>query len=255
VHNSFKITLVNVMRILIAGVSGAIGAALAEKLKARADVEIIGLCRQPEKAPAFLRERHQVLAWDAENPEALGHVAAELAAIVPKAEGLDMIIYAAGILHGANMKPERRLEDLQVSSLARAMAVNASGFGLLVQALLPWLRHKRVKRIVAISAKVGGIGDNRLGGWYAYRSSKAALNMLVKTLSVELPRRLSSVTCIALHPGTTRSALSEPFSQSLANLEVHDADETAVNLLAVIDHIDESANGSFLSWDGSTLPW
>ncbi|WP_081622859.1 SDR family NAD(P)-dependent oxidoreductase [Marinobacter gelidimuriae] len=192
------------MRILIAGVSGAIGAALAEKLGA------------------------------------LGQVAAELAAIVPKAEGLDMIIYAAGMLHGANMKPEKRLEDLQASSLARAMAVNASGFGLLVQ---------------AISAKVGGIGDNRLGGWYAYRSSKAALNMLVKTLSVELPRRMSPVTCIALHPGTTRSALSEPFSQSLANLEVHDADETAANLLAVIDQIDESANGSFLSWDGSTLPW
>jgi len=243
------------MRILIAGVSGAIGAALAEKLRARADVEIIGLCRQTGKAPVFLREQHRVLAWDAEKPEALGHVAAELAAIVPKAQGLDMIIYAAGVLHGSNMKPEKRLEDLQVSSLARAMAVNASGFGLLVQALLPWLRHKRAKRIVAISAKVGGIGDNRLGGWYAYRSSKAALNMLVKTLSVELPRRLSPVTCVALHPGTTRSALSEPFSQSLANLEVHDADETAVNLLAVIDHIDESVNGSFLSWDGSTLPW
>ncbi|AKO54173.1 short-chain dehydrogenase [Marinobacter psychrophilus] len=243
------------MRILIAGVSGAIGAALAEKLGARADVEIIGLCRQPGKAPAFLHEQHQVLAWDAEKPEALGQVAAELAATVPKAEGLDMIIYAAGILHGENMKPEKRLEDLQASSLVRAMAVNASGFGLLVQALLPWLRHKRTKRIVAISAKVGGIGDNRLGGWYAYRSSKAALNMLVKTLSVELPRRMSPVVCIALHPGTTHSALSEPFSQSLANLEVHDPCETAANLLTVIDHIDESMNGSFLSWDGNILPW
>jgi NAD(P)-dependent dehydrogenase (short-subunit alcohol dehydrogenase family) len=243
------------MRILIAGVSGAIGAALAENLGARADVEIIGLCRQPGKAPAFLHEQHQVLAWDAEKPEALGQVAAELAATVPKAEGLDMIIYAAGILHGENMKPEKRLEDLQASSLVRAMAVNASGFGLLVQALLPWLRHKRTKRIVAISAKVGGIGDNRLGGWYAYRSSKAALNMLVKTLSVELPRRMSPVVCIALHPGTTHSALSEPFSQSLANLEVHDPCETAANLLTVIDHIDESVNGSFLSWDGNILPW
>lgn len=243
------------MRILIAGVSGAIGAALAEKLAARADVEIIGLCRQPEKAPAFLREQHQVLAWDAEKPEALSEVAAELASVVPKADGLDMIIYAAGILHGPDMKPEKRLEDLQASSLARTMAVNANGFGLLVQALLPWLRHKRLKRIVAISAKVGGIGDNRLGGWYAYRSSKAALNMLVKTLSVELPRRMAPVACIALHPGTTRSALSEPFSQSLASLEVHDADETAANLLAVIDRVDESDNGSFLSWDGSSLPW
>jgi len=117
------------MRILIAGVSGAIGAALAENLAARADVDIIGLCRQPEKAPACLRERHQVLAWDAEKPEALEQVAAKLAASVPKAEGLDMIIYAAGILHGADMKPEKRLEDLQASALARAMAVNASASG------------------------------------------------------------------------------------------------------------------------------
>ena len=243
------------MRILIAGVSGAIGAALAEKLNSRSDVQIVGLCRQPEKAPEFMQDRHHVLTWDAEKPEALDQLAADLANIVPKADGLDMIIYAAGILHGADLKPEKRLEDVSADAMARSMAVNASGFALLVQAMLPWLRHKRDTRIVAISAKVGGIGDNRLGGWYAYRSSKAALNMLVKTLSVELPRRLSSVACVALHPGTTRSALSAPFSQSLANLDVHDADETADNLLAVIDQLEETDNGSFLSWDGSTLPW
>lgn len=251
----FKPTMVNTMRILIAGVSGAIGAALAEKLGERSDVQIVGLCRRPENAAEFMQNRHHVLTWDAEKPEALPQLAADLTAVVSKADGLDMIIYAAGILHGANMKPEKRLEDFSADAMARAMAVNASGFALLVQTLMPWLRHKRSTRIVAISAKVGGIGDNRLGGWYAYRSSKAALNMLVKTLSVELPRRLSSVACIALHPGTTRSGLSAPFSQSLANLEVHDAQQTADNLLAVIDQLDVNDNGSFLSWDGSTLPW
>ena len=252
---SLKSVMVNKMRILIAGVSGAIGAALAEKLGERADAEIIGLCRQPHKAPEFMQNSHQVLTWDAQKPEALVQLAADLANVVPKADGLDLIIYAAGILHGENMKPEKRLEDFSAEAMARAMAVNASGFALLIQTLLPWLRHKRDTRIVAISAKVGGIGDNRLGGWYAYRSSKAALNMLVKTLSVELPRRLSSVACVALHPGTTRSALSAPFSQSLASLEVHDATETAENLLSVIDQLDTTDNGRFLSWDGSTLPW
>jgi hypothetical protein len=127
--------------------------------------------------------------------------------------------------------------------------------GLLVQALLPWFRHRDLKRVVAISAKVGSIEDNRLGGWYAYRSSKAALNMLVRTLSVELPRRCKPIACVSLHPGTTDSALSDPFSQSLAQLQVHSPEETAGNLMSVIEGISQEDNGRFLSWDGSALPW
>lgn len=245
-------------RMVIAGVSGAIGGALATRVLDRdSQTSVIGLCRDPEKAPEALRahERITLLPWDAEDSASPGAVAEGLEALLAKEEGIDDFIYAAGLLHGPEMFPEKRLEDLDAGNMARAFAVNATGFGLLTQALLPWLRHREFKRVAAISAKVGSITDNGFGGWYAYRSSKAALNMLVRNLSIELPRRCKPVACVSLHPGTTESALSEPFSQSLAKLKVHTAAETAANLLDVLDSVSEEDNGRFLSWDGSELPW
>jgi len=245
-------------RMVIAGVSGAIGGALATRVLDRdSQTSVIGLCRDPEKAPEALRahERITLLPWDAEDSASPGAVAEGLEALLAKEEGIDDFIYAAGLLHGPEMFPEKRLEDLDAGNMARAFAVNATGFGLLTQALLPWLRHREFKRVAAISAKVGSITDNGFGGWYAYRSSKAALNMLVRNLSIELPRRCKPVACVSLHPGTTESALSEPFSQSLAKLKVHTAAETAANLLDVLDNVGEEDNGRFLSWDGSELPW
>lgn len=245
-------------RVVIAGVSGAIGGALAAQLIERdSQIRVIGLCREPERAPEVLRahERSTVLPWDAQDAESPAAVAKALDSLLDRKEGIDGFIYAAGLLHGPEMFPEKRLEDLDAGSMARAFAVNATGFGLLSQALLPWLRHREFKRVAAISAKVGSITDNGFGGWYAYRSSKAALNMLVRNLSIELPRRCKPIACVSLHPGTTESALSEPFSQSLAKLKVHTPDETAANLLAVLDSVEENDNGRFLSWDGSELPW
>lgn len=245
-------------RVVIAGVSGAIGGALATRLIERgSQTRVIGLCRDTEKAPEALRAHEQsaVLPWDAEDSESPLAVAEALDSLLSRDEGIDAFIYAAGLLHGPGMFPEKRLEDLDSASVARAFAVNATGFGLLAQALLPWLRHREFKRVAAISAKVGSITDNGFGGWYAYRSSKAALNMLVRNLSIELPRRCKPIACVALHPGTTESALSEPFSQSLAKLKVHTAEETAANLLTVLDNVAEGDNGRFLSWDGSELPW
>ncbi|WP_417515990.1 SDR family NAD(P)-dependent oxidoreductase [Marinobacter sp.] len=245
-------------RILVAGVSGAIGGALAEALLERdEESRVVGLARDPARVPEPLRShsRLTVLAWDAEDDQSPGAVARALEKTIPASAGIDTLIYAAGLLHDGAVFPEKRLEELKANSLARAFAVNATGFALLVQALLPWLRHRELKRIAAISAKVGSIEDNRLGGWYAYRSSKAALNMLVRTLSVELPRRCKPVACVSLHPGTTDSALSDPFRQSLAQLQVHSAAETAGNLVAVIEGITSEDNGRFLSWDGSELPW
>ncbi|AOY89012.1 short-chain dehydrogenase [Marinobacter salinus] len=245
-------------RVVIAGASGAIGAALAARIIDRdPESRVVGLCRNPEHAPEALQalDRVSLVRWDAEDSETLEPMAASLASLFPIRGGIDTLIYTAVLLHADNMFPEKRLEELSADAMARSFAVNATGFGLLVRALVPWLRHRELKRIGAISAKVGSITDNHLGGWYAYRSSKAALNMLVRTMSVELPRRCRPVACVALHPGTTESALSQPFSQSLAQLEVHSPDETAGNLLAVLEGVDADSNGLFLNWDGSALPW
>ncbi|MBW4935497.1 SDR family NAD(P)-dependent oxidoreductase [Marinobacter sp. F4206] len=245
-------------RVVIAGASGAIGAALVQAiLDQDPESRVVGLCRDPARAPATLRDSDRVtlLPWDAMDNDSPAAVTDALATVIPANEGIDTLVYAAGLLHSDAVFPEKRLEELSADAMMQAFAVNATGFGLLVRALLPWLRHRQLKRIAAVSAKVGSITDNRLGGWYAYRSSKAALNMLVRTLAVELPRRCKPVACLALHPGTTESALSEPFRQSLAQLKVHSPEQTADHLLAVLRDVGSEANGRFLSWDGSELPW
>jgi NAD(P)-dependent dehydrogenase (short-subunit alcohol dehydrogenase family) len=245
------------MATVIAGISGAIGSALAQQyLEAWPEQPVIGLCRHPERVPEELRQdsRVHLVPWQAECP-ADGLDDAAVGDVLSAAGGLQNLIYAAGLLHDDTLFPEKRLEQLSAESLARAFQVNCTGFGLLVQALAPWLRGKQFKRVAAVSAKVGSISDNHLGGWYAYRCSKAALNMMVRNLSVELPRRYGPIACVALHPGTTRSALSEPFSQSLANLKVHEASETASNLYRILASLSEADNGRFIHWDGSDLPW
>ena len=244
--------------ILIAGVSGAIGHALAEHYLAKdANLKVIGLCRDPS-AVAFdspLAERVHLIPWDAAASSDPGKIAFDIEQVLAPAAGLDGVIYAAGFLHGQGVMPEKRLEDLNAEALAHAFAVNATGFAILMRAVAPWLRHRRFKTVAAISAKVGSITDNGFGGWYAYRSSKAALNMLVRNLSIELPRKCRPLACVAIHPGTTLSPLSEPFSRSLAQLEVHQPAETADNIVTVIEGLTEDGNGQFLSWDGSQIPW
>jgi NAD(P)-dependent dehydrogenase (short-subunit alcohol dehydrogenase family) len=151
--------------------------------------------------------------------------------------------------------PEKRLEDIDGRSMMRSYQVNCVGFALLIQRLAPALRGKHFKRIAAVSAKVGSISDNQLGGWYAYRASKAAMNMVVKNLSIELSRRYAPLACVSLHPGTTLSPLSQPFQQSLERLTVHEPEQTASNLFSVLESLDARDNGRFISWDGSDLPW
>lgn len=245
------------MATLIAGISGAIGQALAERyLHDQPAQSLIGLCRQPDKVPAPIREHENVtlIPWQADTPLSEA-VIGQLAEVLGPSGQLHTLIYAAGLLHDDQMFPEKRLQDLDPDTMSRAFQVNCIGFGMLVQSLAPWFRGPHLSRVAAISAKVGSISDNRFGGWYAYRCSKAALNMLVRNLSIELPRRYAPVTCVALHPGTTESPLSEPFAQSLAKLTVHRPEDTARNLYRILEQLSENDNGRFINWDGADLPW
>lgn len=244
--------------VLIAGISGAIGHALAERLLEQdSELSIVGLCRNPSAVDvgAGTGDRVQLISWDASRSDDAEILAERLSVALPAETGIDTVIYAAGILHGPDMSPEKRLEDLDAGAFAHAFAVNATGFAMLMRAISPWLRHRRFKRILALSAKVGSISDNGFGGWYAYRSSKAALNMLVRNLAIELPRKYRPLACVAVHPGTTISPLSEPFTRSLAQLRVHQPNQTADNILRVAGNLTEDDNGAFLSWDGSVIPW
>lgn len=182
---------------------------------------------------------------------------AELAAGVAAARAqIRMVICAFGILHQPDgPSPERRLEDLSSDSLARLFAVNAVGPALVARHLAPLLPRRERSVFAALSARVGSIGDNRLGGWYAYRASKAALNQLLRCTAIELKRRAPGAVVAALHPGTVDTPLSKPFQSGVALEQLFSTDHAARRLLSVIDSLAPDDSGGFFAWDGSRIPW
>ncbi|MEQ6886276.1 SDR family oxidoreductase [Salicola sp. Rm-C-2C1-2] len=247
------------MDTLIAGISSGIGLALAaHELQRNPDTQILGVSRQASRNEAALALATsfpgQLTLADADvsDRQELGSA---LQNHLPDNTHMTRVLFAVGVLHGEGLLPEKRLEDVDPEAMLQSYRVNALGFLNTVQSLIPWLRHKDPKLIAAISAKVGSIGDNDFGGWYGYRCSKAALNMAVRNLAIETRRRLRPATVVALHPGTTETALTQPFQQSLARLTVHSPEETAANLWQVLDHLGPEDSGRFLNWDGSELPW
>lgn len=169
---------------------------------------------------------------------------------------LDLVVNTAGVLHdAAGLRPERRLVDVSADNLLRAFETNALAALLLAQAVEPLLRASQRPIFVSLSARVASIGDNRLGGWYAYRASKAALNMLIRTLSIEWSRGIPPIICVALHPGTVRTALSEPFVARRDDAGVFTPTRAADQLLGVIGSLRQEQSGNFYAYDGQAIPW
>jgi NAD(P)-dependent dehydrogenase (short-subunit alcohol dehydrogenase family) len=149
--------------------------------------------------------------------------------------------------------PERSWREVDAAAMARAFAVNAIGPALLMKHFLPLLPRRGRSVFATLSARVGSIGDNRLGGWYSYRASKAALNQLVRTASIELRRRAPEAVCVALHPGTVATGLSAPFAR--AGLEVRSPEVAAADLLRVIGGLTAADSGGFFDHRGVAVPW
>ena len=169
---------------------------------------------------------------------------------------LALVINCAGVLHEpGGMQPERRLADVNAESFVQSVSVNALGPLLMAKHFEPLLRSAERTVFASISARVGSIGDNRLGGWYAYRASKAAQNMVTRNLAIELRRRARGVICVALHPGTVDTGLSEPFQSRVPPDKLFTPVEAAEKLLAVVDSLGPGSNGKFYAWDGSEIPW
>ncbi len=166
---------------------------------------------------------------------------------------LRLVVDATGVLQGSGFSPEKRLCDLDPAQLAHAFAINAIGPALLMKHLLPLLPREGKSMFATLSARVGSIGDNRLGGWHAYRASKAALNQLVRTAAIELARHSQEAACVALHPGTVHTALSAPFSKR--GLTVHSPHEAVAHLLKVMDALGAAHSGGFYDWRGEPVPW
>ncbi len=224
---------------IVVGASGGIGSALLARLTAQLRFgSVLGLGRT--SSPRLDLTDEASIAAAARHVEALG---AELR----------LVIDASGILRGDGLSPEKTWRDLDAAQLARAFAVNAIGPALLMKHFLPLLPRQGRSVFATLSARVGSIGDNRLGGWYGYRASKAALNQLVRTAAIELARRQPAALCVALHPGTVATSLSSPFVK--AGLDVQTPDQAAGRLLDVIDRLPPGSNGGFFDHRGDPVPW
>jgi NAD(P)-dependent dehydrogenase (short-subunit alcohol dehydrogenase family) len=230
---------------LVIGASGGLGAAMLAQLAAtQAHAQVLGLSRSRCMAGAP--------QLDMTHEASIAASAAWLAKTCAN-QPLRLLIVATGMLHHEGQGPERSLGQLDAAYLQQVMAVNALGPALLLKHLSPLLPREGAVKLVFISAKVGSIGDNALGGWYGYRASKAALNQIVKTASIELARRNKSMCCMAIHPGTVATALSAPFAK--AGLNVRPADAAAREILQIVYGLSPADNGKFLDYQGHALVW
>jgi NAD(P)-dependent dehydrogenase (short-subunit alcohol dehydrogenase family) len=166
-----------------------------------------------------------------------------------------LVIMATGVLHeDTRLKPEKSLAELDAAALTRVLAVNTIGPALVLKHFVPLLPRTGKSVVAALSARVGSISDNRLGGWYAYRASKAALNQVLRTASIEVARRWREAVIVGLHPGTVATGLSEPFRGNVRPEKLFTAEFSAGRLLAVIDGLGAGDSGGCFAWDGTAVP-
>jgi NAD(P)-dependent dehydrogenase (short-subunit alcohol dehydrogenase family) len=231
-------------RVAVIGSCGGVGAALARHL-ADAGAAVHAFSRSGREADSrLLPGRIDIL-----DEAAIAAAAATLANHGP----LDLVIVATGLLHDGALSPEKGLRDIDASALARYFAVNATGPALVAKHFVPLLSRSGSPVFAALSARVGSIGDNRLGGWYGYRASKAALNMVIKTLAIELARTRPDAVCVALHPGTVDTPLSRPFQRRVAEGKLLAPAASAARLVEVIAALCKEDSGSCIGWDGERI--
>lgn len=238
------------INVAVVGAAGGLGAAFAALLDDCPGVaNVVRLSRRAgatERSPAHLH-------LDLDDDRSIVHAASRIA----NAHGdLHLVIVATGLLHGPDgMQPEKSWRHLTPDALETAFRVNAVGPALVAKSFLPLLARNRKTAFAALSARVGSIEDNALGGWYAYRTSKAALNMLIRTLAVELERARPQALCVGLHPGTVSTRLSGPFLGNVPREKLFSPAHSAGRLLSVLDRLSPEHSGRVFAWDAKPVPF
>lgn len=222
---------------VVVGASGGIGAALADRL-----------ALDPRVARVHRFSRRSVIPLDLTDEASI--IAAAATVDAPR-----LVIVASGVLHDGELAPEKRLADLDAARLARSFQVNAVGPALVLKHFAPKIPREGKAVLAVLSARVGSISDNRLGGWYGYRAAKAAANQFVRTAAVELAARRRDAICVALHPGTVDTPLSAPFQRGVAPERLFTPQLSADRLLAVIEGLAPADTGGFFAWDGQPIPF
>nr|WP_295666303.1 SDR family NAD(P)-dependent oxidoreductase [Sphingomonas sp.] len=226
---------------IVIGASGGIGAALEEALVDEGAFDIVH---------GFARSRGGAQHLDLEDEASI----AAAAAFVAKGPAPTLVIVATGLLHDGARGPEKSMRDLDPAWLMRNFAVNTIGPALVAKHFLPLGAKGNRAVFAALSARVGSITDNKMGGWYGYRAAKAALNMMIRSLAIEENRRNDRSIVVALHPGTVDTNLSKPFQGNVQPGQLFDAGRAAVQLLDVIEGLKVPDSGKVFAWDGAEIP-
>lgn len=226
---------------VIFGASGGIGAAVADALETE---------DRFDRIVRFSRSGDRPVAVDLTSEASIRDAAAWLTynKISPST-----VFVATGMLHDANRGPEKSLRQLDADWLLKSYQVNAVGPALIAKYFLPLMNRKEILRFAVLSARVGSISDNRFGGWYGYRASKAALNMMIRNLSIEWSRKNGNSVIVALHPGTVDTALSQPFQSNVPSGKLFDPTRAARQLLDVLDALKPADSGKVFAWDGAEI--
>ena len=245
--------------VLVSGASSGIGLAMVDALLGNptvARVFAVSRTASDSEALSALQARHgarlQPVSADLTTDAGLDAIVGGVRA---GGDDLHLVVNCAGVLHGDGLRPEKSLATLDRDALERSFALNAFAPVLLVRALLPLLTPNAPRVVASLSARVGSIGDNRLGGWYAYRAAKAAQNQLLRTLAIEWQRSHPHATCVMLHPGTVDTPLSQPFQTRVAADALFPPARAARQLLDIIAGLTPADSGRFIAWDGSMIPW
>ncbi len=233
---------------IIVGASGGIGHAVLDVHRTqKPDRSVLALSR------STLGSSHSSIhtgTIDLEDPDTI-----EAAISHVPDKSIDFAFIATGVLHGASFGPEKATKMLNAETMQKVMMINTIGPALMLKALLPKMVRDSRAVIGAISARVGSIGDNRLGGWHSYRASKSALNMIIKTVAIEAARTHPQLIITGLHPGTVVTDLSEPFRSTIPKERLFTPDYSATRMLEVLDQLNPQDSGNCFAFDGSRVPF
>ena len=232
--------------VAIIGASGAIGNAFVEHYSD--DQSVNKVFAFSRKKQSYENKKVQSFELDIENQNSIQDAAEKI-----KENRLNHIIVATGILHSKSFGPEKSIKDINHESMTKVMSVNTIGPSLVGRYFIPLLTKDTKSVLAFLSARVGSISDNKLGGWYSYRASKTALNQIIKNFSIELKRTNPEAVVLGLQPGTVDSNLSEPFKKNVAKGKLFSPEQSMELLLGVIEKVTIEDSGNLVAYDGEII--
>ena len=233
--------------VIVLGANGTIGRTFINQLLKINEIERIYAFSRSKIS--FESKRIHSYAINYENEKELKNAAI----IASKNSSIDLVLVANGILHDQSIFPEKKVGDLSIDKFQKLFLINTILPAIFAKHFLPILNKKTISVFAVMSARVGSISDNRLGGWYSYRASKAALNMIIKNLSIEFERTHKKSIIVGLHPGTVDSPLSKPFQKNIPQTKLFSPDFSIKKLLKIIKEISPNDSGKIFAWDGKEI--